>query len=163
MSTPHTLVLLRHAKSDWTGPEPDHERGLAKRGRRQAPVTGQWLATHAVPDLALVSSARRARLTWDLVAAELDPVPPVKIEPHLYGATLEGLMELIAGLDEKVGTALLVGHNPDLEDLVAELTGEYVRLPTSALAVLDLPRRWADLSEGATLRAAGRPGDDPTL
>ena len=33
----HTLILLRHAKSDWSGHEDDHDRPLANRGRRQAP------------------------------------------------------------------------------------------------------------------------------
>src|SRR6476620_12682109 len=69
----HTLILLRHAKSDWSGHEADIARPLAKRGRRQAPDAGRWLATNIDSiDLAVVSPASRARSTWDLVSVRLD-------------------------------------------------------------------------------------------
>ena len=72
----HTLILLRHSKSDWSTNEADLDRPLAKRGRRQAPEAGRWLATHVDRiDLAVVSTARRARTTWDLVSAELGERP----------------------------------------------------------------------------------------
>ena len=69
--TRRTLILLRHAKSDWSGGEPDRLQPLAPRGRRQAPEAGQWLADHAgVIDLAVVSTAARAQQTWQLAAAD---------------------------------------------------------------------------------------------
>src|SRR6478735_578713 len=62
-----TLVLLRHAKSDWSTGEPDPRRPLAGRGRRQAPEAGRWLAANLdAIDLAVVSPATRARQTWEL-------------------------------------------------------------------------------------------------
>jgi len=79
-----TLILLRHAKSDWTGGEADIDRGLAKRGRRQAPDAGRWLASSIERiDLAVVSPANRARRTWDLVAAELDGPPPMRVDDRV--------------------------------------------------------------------------------
>ena len=68
-----TLILLRHAKSDWSGNEADVDRPLSKRGLRQAPHAGRWLA-HSISsiDLAVVSPATRARSTWELASAELD-------------------------------------------------------------------------------------------
>ena len=40
-----TLHLLRHAKSSWDNPgQPDRERGLNKRGKRDAPRMGEALA-----------------------------------------------------------------------------------------------------------------------
>jgi phosphohistidine phosphatase len=46
---------------------PDHERPLARRGQRDAPVMGRWLRTAGLaPDLVLCSTARRARETWQL-------------------------------------------------------------------------------------------------
>ena len=78
MDPGHTLILLRHAKSDWSTGDPDHERPLAARGVRQAPEAGRWLAAHLDRiDLAVVSTAERARRTWSLVSAELGAVPPV--------------------------------------------------------------------------------------
>ena len=75
-----TLVLIRHAKSDWDVPVPDRQRPLNARGARQAPATGKWLSDNGIqPDLALVSPAARARRTWQLVAEELPGEPPVEV------------------------------------------------------------------------------------
>ena len=68
------LVLLRHAKSEWPDVA-DHERPLAKRGRRDAPVVGRWLAESGyAPDAVVCSTARRARETWTLAEAGLAEV-----------------------------------------------------------------------------------------
>ncbi|GAB3766796.1 phosphohistidine phosphatase [Nocardioides ginsengisegetis] len=157
--TDHTLVLLRHAKSDWSGDEDDRHRPLAARGRRQAPEAGRWLASGVERiDLAVVSPAVRARSTWELAAAELAVPPPVRLEEDVYAASADGLLDVLAGLPEDLATVVLVGHNPGLEDLVEQLTGEWVSLPTSAVAVVDLPGAWADVARvTGVLRATGRP------
>ena len=69
MTIERTLILLRHAKSDWSGSAPDFDRPLAERGRAQAPLAGRWLANHVDRiDLAIVSPAERARETWELAS-----------------------------------------------------------------------------------------------
>jgi phosphohistidine phosphatase len=154
-----TLVLLRHAKSDWSGDEPDLRRGLAKRGRRQAPEAGRWLASNLAPlDLAVVSPATRARRTWQLAAEELDPAPPVRVEEELYGATDDELLGVVRGLEDGLRTVVLVGHNPGLEELASRLADRWVTMPTSALAVFRLSGGWRSANpHTATLRASGRP------
>ena len=93
-----TLILLRHAKSDWSGDEPDVDRPLAKRGRRQAPEAGRWLAANIDRiDLAVVSPASRARSTWDLVAAELPVPPPTRIDDRVYAASDAELLAVVRG------------------------------------------------------------------
>ncbi len=156
---PRTLILLRHAKSDWSGDEPDRLRPLAKRGRRQAPVAGRWLDEHAgTIDLAVVSSATRAQQTWGLASAELAVPPPVRDEDRVYAASADELLDLVRALPADAGTVVMVGHNPGLEDLATSLTGQSVLMPTSALAVIGLPGDWASLTTpGAVLTAAGRP------
>jgi phosphohistidine phosphatase len=157
--TGHTLILLRHGKSDWSGDSPDLERPLAGRGRRQAPEAGRWLATniHSI-DVALVSSAARTRSTWELVAAELAAPPRARVDDRLYAATLEELLTVVRQLPDDLGTVVIVGHNPGMEDLVSCLTGEEVPMTTSSIAVVDLAGSWAQAGHGpATLRAAGRP------
>jgi Phosphohistidine phosphatase SixA len=154
-----TLILLRHAKSDWSGDEADVDRALAKRGRRQAPDAGRWLAASIDSiDLAVVSPANRARSTWDLVAAEFDTPPPMRLDDRVYAASGSELLDVVRGLPDDVNTVVLVGHNPELEDLVLLLTGESVPMPTSALAVIDVPGSWSTVGRAsAVLRAAGRP------
>jgi phosphohistidine phosphatase len=155
----HTLVVLRHAKSDWSGHEPDLDRPLAPRGLRQAPEAGRWLAHHLDGiDLALVSPARRTRSTWQLVSAELDEEPPSRIDERIYGASAGELVDVLRELPDDLGTVVLVGHNPTVEDLVERLTGELVVLPTSAIAVVSGWTSWAGVGdEPAVLRTSGRP------
>ncbi len=159
----HTLVLVRHAKSDWSGSHPDHARPVGARGRRQAPEAGRWLAEHGPGiDLAVVSPAQRARTTWELVSAQLATPPPVRVDEEIYSFGPEPLLRVVRRLPGDVGTAALVGHNPALEELVEELTEEWVAMPTSALAVIALPGPWADAGDGsAHLLASGRPPSPP--
>lgn len=158
--TRRTLVLIRHAKSDWSGDEPDHERPLAKRGKRQAPEAGAWIAANLRLDLAVVSPAARAHATWRLVAGELDEQPDVVFDERVYAASSRALLTIIRELPDSATTVALVGHNPGLEDLVTLLTGEWQPMPTSAIAVIDLEGSWAGAGDGAVLRVAGRPPGD---
>jgi len=155
----HTLILLRHAKSDWSGDEADVARPLAGRGRRQAPGAGCWLAANiAGIDEAVVSPAVRARSTWELVAAELDVAPPARVDDRVYAASDRELLVVVRELPDQAVTVVLVGHNPGLEDLAVLLTGEAVRMPTSALAVISLRGSWSSAGDRpAVLRTCGRP------
>ena len=154
-----TLILLRHAKSDWSGDETDVARPLAPRGRRQAPEAGRWLAAHIERvDLAVVSPATRARSTWDLVAAELPVPPPTRIDDRVYAASDPELLAVVRELSDDLQTVVLVGHNPGIEELVSSLTGDQAPMPTSALAVIVVPGPWAGAGRRrAALRACGRP------
>jgi phosphohistidine phosphatase len=154
-----TLIVLRHGKSDWAGGEPDHLRPLARRGRRQAPEAGRWLAHNvAAIDLAVVSPAERTRETWRLAGAELAVVPPVREDDRVYAATSRSLLGVVRELPPEVETVALVGHNPGVEELVESLTGRRVPMPTSALAVIDLPGPWSTAGNAiAEWRAQGRP------
>jgi phosphohistidine phosphatase len=154
-----TLILLRHAKSDWSGDEDDLVRPLAERGRRQAPDAGRWLnANIDTIDLAVVSPALRARSTWELVSAQLDAAPRTRVDDRLYAASSAELLDVVRELSDDVHTAVLVGHNPGMEDLAALLTSESVAMPTSALALIAIPEPWSAAGRSsAALRAYGRP------
>ena len=156
------LVVLRHAKSAWPEGVPDHQRPLAPRGRRDAPAAGTALAeTDSLPDLALCSTAVRARQTWELASAEWGTPPPVRYEPRLYAADVPELLDAVHQVPPEVETLLLIGHNPGLEDLVLDLAGDSlddaldevrVKFPTSAIAVLAWHgSTWRDLAPGTAL------------
>ena len=155
-------MLLRHAKSDWPD-VPDRERPLAKRGRRDAPVVGRWLHDHGyLPDTVVCSVARRTRQTWELVAQELGGSPSVTFEPRAYAANALTLLYLVRELPAACRAALLIGHNPGIEELASSLAGngEHLRFPTAAVAVLEFPGDWADLASGqARLLAYTTPAD----
>ncbi|MEW2395557.1 histidine phosphatase family protein [Streptomyces sp. NPDC046862] len=163
--TPRRLVVLRHAKSAWPEGVPDHDRPLGPRGLRDAPAAGRALAAaDCLPDLALCSTAERARATWELAAAQWDTPPPVRHDPRLYGADVPELLDVVREAPDEVATLLLVGHNPGLEELVLELAGDDLddaldvvraKFPTSAIAVLDWHgHSWKNLAPGAALLTA---------
>lgn len=149
------LVLLRHAKSDWSLPEPDIERPLAARGRRDATAAGGWFRAELPGiDVVLCSPAVRARQTWQRAAAGLASRPPVRIEPRIYAATAGTLLAVARDLPASATTAVLVGHHPALADLAALLTGTEVVLKTCAVAAAEFEGGWAELAPGrTTLRA----------
>jgi phosphohistidine phosphatase len=158
------LVLFRHAKSAWPD-VPDHERPLAGRGRRAAPVMGRWLRDAGLlPDLVLCSTARRARETWQAAQAGLAATPPVSFEDRVYGEDSGGLLALIREVPPATGIVLLIGHNPAIEDLALMLAappgsagaaaapGDLERMrakfPTAAIAVLEPTGTWRGLAPG---------------
>lgn len=154
-----TLILLRHAKSDWSGHEADVDRPLAERGLHQAPQAGLWLARsiHKI-DLAVVSPSNRTRSTWELAAAELDNPPPVRTDDGVYAASAGQVLGVVRDLPDDAATVVLVGHNPGLENLIALLTGKRISMPTSAIAVIRLDGPWSTAGPSTgTLRTSGRP------
>ncbi len=161
MSQTRRLLLLRHAKSSWDDPSlADHDRPLAPRGRKAAKRIGAYLRSEQIEvGLVLCSSARRARETLERV----DPPGEVVIEPALYGASASQLLMRVHRLPDDLYDAMLVGHNPALEDLTTalarpgtELAGH--KFPTGALATLAFSGPWPTLAPGeATLTAFVRP------
>jgi phosphohistidine phosphatase len=156
-----TLVVVRHAKSDWTGDHADRDRPLNSRGRHQAAEAGAWLAAHA-PWLqaAVVSPAARSRTTWDLIAVELRDAPPVRVAEAAYSFDGGVLLDLVRDLDPACEAVVLVGHNPAVAALVSALTGEDVAMPTACVAVLEWEGSWDDPRDVA-LVAHGRPPEQP--
>jgi phosphohistidine phosphatase len=160
------LVVLRHAKSAWPAGALDHDRPLDERGVRDAKAVGAWLRENVgLPDHVVVSSARRTRGTWTLVAGPLgyigaagydvDSPGPLTIDPRVYDATVGSLMTVLRELPDRVRTAVIVGHNPGCEDLVAHLAATSdpeararlaLKYPTSGLAVLDVHVPWPELT-----------------
>lgn len=130
------LYLLRHAKSSWKDASlPDHDRPLAPRGRRASKAIGRYLRDQdVVPELVLCSSAKRARQTLErLGPAGLD----ARIEPELYGASAHELLARLRSVPEQVGSVMLIGHNPAMQQLAYELAGLDDKFPTAALATLE--------------------------
>lgn len=145
-----TLLILRHAKSSWKKAElADHDRPLAKRGKRDAPRMGQLLRDEdLLPDLVISSSAKRARTTAEIVVEESGFEGDLRLDRDLYSFDAEAYLEALTEVDDIYERAMVVGHNPGLEELLEILTGEYQRLPTAALAQVELPiPSWADLDE----------------
>ncbi|MFC9068806.1 SixA phosphatase family protein [Streptomyces harbinensis] len=164
VEAPRRIVLLRHAKADWPDVS-DHDRPLAERGRKDAPVAGRWLAgTGITPDLALCSTAARTRETWKLVAPELPRRPRTVYDERLYEASLGELIAVLNETDDQVRDLLLIAHNPGVHALADALAGKAEGdtlnrmnrsgYPTAAIAVLTFTGDWKSVEHGVGTLAA---------
>jgi phosphohistidine phosphatase len=145
-----TLLLLRHAKSSWNEPSlQDHNRPLNKRGKHDAPLVGKLIREQGLtPDLIISSTARRAQDTANLVAENCGYDGDVELRQELYLSDTTCYLDILCSLPEKVKCVLVVGHNPDIEELLGLLTDFQEAFPTAALAQVELPiASWKNLTE----------------
>jgi phosphohistidine phosphatase len=153
------LILFRHAKAEPRGAGmDDFDRPLAERGRADAALMGQVLAREGlVPDLALVSPARRASETW-ICAREAFPAAKAELRRDLYNAGPETIREAVEEAADAADTVLVVGHNPGLHELAVELLIEGA---ASAAEVERVAARFPTATAAALLiDAAGRASFD---
>jgi phosphohistidine phosphatase len=154
-----TLLVMRHGKSSWKEADlVDHDRPLNKRGTADVPRMGKLLRTERlVPELILTSSARRARDTAESAAHASGYTPEIRHLPSFYQADLETFYDTLSDLSDDIDRVMIVGHNPELEELVEALTGESFSLPTAALVNIELPiLNWSELYpevEGRVIKA----------
>jgi phosphohistidine phosphatase len=137
-----TLILIRHAKSDWGDPGvPDHDRPLNARGRDAAPRIGAYLRQRDLqPRTVLCSTARRTQETWAGIADQLDTPPDPILTRTLYEAAPAAILTAIHGC---TGTPLaVIGHNSGIGSLAWSLAAtppaheKFGLYPTGATTVL---------------------------
>jgi phosphohistidine phosphatase len=147
-----TLLVMRHAKSDWGAPfSNDHERPLAQRGIKAARRVGRFLTEAGMaPDLILSSTATRALTTAELAAKAGEWSCEVRTTSDLYASDPERVLEVVGEVEDGVEKLLIAGHEPTWSTLVTWLIGGgRVRMPTAAVACLDIPHGgWVDLVPG---------------
>jgi phosphohistidine phosphatase len=144
------LLVLRHGQAEDGPPDgADIDRALSDRGRRAVAALAPVLE-RLDPDLVLCSSALRTRQTTE--ALGLDPGVEVSLEPGLYGAEADTLLEHVREVDEDVATVLVVAHNPGVHHLVLEVSGgeRVAAFRPATLAVLELDvGTWWEAGPGA--------------
>lgn len=140
--------MLRHAKSSWETDDDDHERPLNQRGLRDAPRMGALVRKERLlPDRIFSSTAARARSTTELVVEASGYDGPIEYTRDLYQAEPKEIVQILRAIDDAPARAMIVGHNPGLEEFIEAMTGEFHELPTAALAHLEIPiDRWRDLT-----------------
>ncbi len=146
-----TLLLLRHAKSSWkAGNVQDFDRPLNQRGLKAAPQVGKSLRKRKLKvDLVLSSPAERARQTAQLMLESARLNVELRYDERIYEAGAARLLEVVSQIDDSANVAMLVGHNPGMEDLLKVLTGEDRHLSTAALACIELNvEKWSKVHTG---------------
>lgn len=139
------LILMRHAKSSWKiAGQRDHQRPLNKRGQSDAPAMGRRLNDAGwCPDLVLVSDAARTEETWAWMADAFEQPMRVELVSRLYHS---GPAEMLAVLKHELRgeeTALILAHNPGLEDAVHAWTGEFLTMKTANAVLLEHESPWS--------------------
>jgi phosphohistidine phosphatase len=161
-----TLLILRHAKAERGDGLADDQRELSSRGRKAARKMGELARDEGLlPQRILSSTSVRTRQTVELFVEASGCEAPVEYLRELYLAAPPAYLEALAKHAAGATRVMVVGHNPGLEDLVRELTGEAVSLPTAALVecapLVEKFESATRLQEaGAELRRIFRPKDD---
>lgn len=145
------LILFRHGKSDWNEASlADIDRPLKPRGIRDALKMGEMLRErNIIPDLVLSSPANRAIHSSILLCRGLQAnASLIQLKQNLYLASPNKILSLVYALDEHLQTVVLVGHNPGMSQLTAELATQPVfDLPTAGLACFAFEmEKWSQLS-----------------
>ena len=154
-----TLVLVRHAKSDYPAGVVDHDRPLSPRGRANAATIAPRIREAIPADTSLgaaISTAVRASQTWSIVAPGLPAIAQEWSDAALYLAEPSAIAEVATCFTTDVG--IIVGHNPGIEELARAVPASRDavarqmadKFPTAAFAVIDT---------GATPLAAWQPED----
>jgi phosphohistidine phosphatase len=145
------LILIRHAKSDWSNPLlDDFERPLNKRGSKNAPFMAKILKKEIQkPDLIISSPSFRTKLTLEYFLKEFEYKGEVIFEKSIYEAPFENLLKVIKNVDDKYKTIFLIGHNPGLNDLANFLLGSFEdNIPTSGVLKIDFDTNsWKNISK----------------
>ncbi len=115
-----TLMLMRHAKSDWSSHTPDIDRPLNDRGRRDAIRMGAYLKRAGlVPDKMVVSAAQRTRETAQLLLNDLAvDEKDIVFDKTLYLADMRTLCDNIELYASENKNLLILAHNPGMDYLV---------------------------------------------
>lgn len=146
-----TLLLIRHAKSDWDNILSDFDRPLNERGKHDAPVMAKRIKDRKIEIDAFVSSpAKRAKKTAELFMHEYD-VKEKKLHfvPSLYEASSNDFYNAVFDLKDKFDTVAIFGHNPGITDFVNSLSCTTIdNMPTCSVYALKInTKNWVDFKK----------------
>ncbi len=166
------LLLLRHAKSSWDFPElADFDRPLNGRGLKAAKMMARHLSEIEIrPDIIISSNAQRTRETLSALLHEYDHSFETKLTRHIYESSYLSLLEEVKRIPKQIECAMIIGHNPGMEDLAFTLCNEgnaeavtlmQEKFPTAACAHVTFEGdSWEDVGRGkGFLQSFVRPRD----
>lgn len=144
-----TLILVRHAKSDWGNPSlSDFDRPLNERGKRDAPTMAQRLLDKKISIDAFISSpAKRAAKTAKYFAEAYGvKKDAIDFKEKLYLAQPASFYSVIESANNKHDCIALFSHNFGITDFANMLTDTRIdNMPTSSVfAVKADCKKWDD-------------------
>ena len=150
------LIITRHAKSSWDSPYlNDHERPLAKRGKRASNAIGRWLAERGhIPRTVLCSTSVRTRQTWSRIERCIPGRYDVRFESNLYHGGIRSIVKALSSVDGS--PVLILGHNPAIGYFASAVLqtrpvhSKFQKYPTAATLVCEVPvEKWKQMQLGS--------------
>ncbi len=147
-----TVFFIRHAKSSWADMSlRDVDRPLNNRGLRDAPFMAKMLVgRNEKADLIVSSPANRALTTAKYFAREQGiPDEEIKVDPMIYEAYPESVLQILNGLDDAHQTVFIFGHNPTFTTIANYFTREYIpNVPTCGIVKVESNiSSWSEFSK----------------
>lgn len=145
---PRKIFILRHAEAALAAD--DFERPLTTKGVADMKAMARRLEEDGLcPDLVLCSPAKRTRMTLE----NLLPRVPARFPEKLYNADAGTLYEALKGIEDSIGSVVVIAHNPGIFNLVRFLAAPGSDVPAGyapgTLTVLECAAgRWTDLMPG---------------
>ena len=147
------LVIVRHASAqDKSGPLPDFERSLTKKGEKEAKFVANYMALkYPSPGLIISSFANRAIETAHIFAGTFG-YPPRKIllRDSFYGdLSVDAILKVITAQPDKYQSLMLFGHDPAFSELAGRLIkGFEESIPKSGVVIADFPvEKWSEIGK----------------
>jgi phosphohistidine phosphatase len=143
------LYIIRHAKSSWKNLSlDDFNRGLNKRGKKDAPFMGLKLnEKNILPDLIISSPAIRTKTTAKIIADKIGYTKSILFDKSIYESTTTTLHKIIKSIDNKNNIVFLFGHNPTLNMFVEDFIEFYDNIPTCGIVKIEFDcNSWEDVN-----------------
>ena len=142
-----TLILVRHAKSDWTTNVPDFERPLNERGHKDAPRMAHFLKDTGVEIDQMITSPAKRALTTCRYFAEVFENKNIKKEEELYLASSREFLNTIYNISDEIDSVALFSHNEGISEFASSLTEEFLQFPTCGVAIFKIDcDEWSHVS-----------------
>jgi phosphohistidine phosphatase len=147
------IYLIRHAKAeDFSNKVEDFERGLKKRGLKDIQTIASYMALQDIsPDVVLSSCAMRAQESTLKLLERVAFKGVTHYLQELYYAPYEDVLNIIMAQDSAFEKMFIVGHNPQLNELVNHLSSSCIsKIPTMGVVALRFDiEEWSELKAGS--------------
>lgn len=145
------LFIIRHGKSAWDYESAgDIDRPLKIRGMEDGLRMAKRIKEmRLIPELIVSSNANRALHTASIFQRVLElPKDHFLLEPDLYLADVDEILNVIFGLEEEFSSIMLFGHNPGFTEVTNYLSRlNLMNMPTTGMAILEFDTdKWTEIA-----------------
>lgn len=144
------LVLIRHAKSDWSFDSLDLERPISKRGINDIKVMSKILLDLDLDlDFIFISKAKRTIQTFEFFKKnKLFINTKFSIEDEIYDFHGDKVLKFIKNIEDFHSNVLIITHNNTCNNLVTEFSNKSLHVPTCGVLIFEFNvSLWKDIND----------------